>query len=137
LAIGISRALRLFVAERAAHRCEYCLLHEDDSHTPHQVDHIISIKHGGSSEPQNLAYVCLRCNLWKGTDVAAIDERTGRLVRIFDPRRQDWRDHFAHRGTAIEALTEEGAATIRLLKLNFDKRLDERRLLIAAGRYPR
>jgi hypothetical protein len=42
----ISGAMRLFVMERAGHRCEYCLLHQDDSFTPHQIDHIVSRKHG-------------------------------------------------------------------------------------------
>lgn len=51
----ISKPLRRFVAERAAYRCEYCLLHEDDSYSPHQVDHIISRKHGGQSGSDNLA----------------------------------------------------------------------------------
>jgi 5-methylcytosine-specific restriction endonuclease McrA len=48
--------LRQFVAERAGYRCEYCLLHEDDSYSPHQVDHIISRKPGGASVPDTLAY---------------------------------------------------------------------------------
>jgi hypothetical protein len=34
----ISSAARLLVVERAVHRCEYCLLHQDDSFTPHQID---------------------------------------------------------------------------------------------------
>lgn len=71
------------------------------------------------------------------TDVASIETGTGRPVRLFDPRQQSWQDHFVLRGAVIEPLTEEGEVTIRLLRLNSDKRLDERRLLIAAGRYPR
>ena len=62
----ISAAVRLLVATRAARRCEYCLLHEDDSFTPHQIDHIISQKHAGDSSPENLAFACIRCNAWKG-----------------------------------------------------------------------
>jgi hypothetical protein len=37
----------------------------------------------------------------------------------------------------IEPLTAEGKATARLLKLNLDKRVVERQLLAAVGRYPR
>jgi 5-methylcytosine-specific restriction endonuclease McrA len=40
---------RRFVIERAGRRCEYCLVHEDSAGFPHQIDHIISRKHGGSS----------------------------------------------------------------------------------------
>jgi hypothetical protein len=40
------------------------------------------------------------------------------------------------RGAVIEPLTAEGAATARVLQFNLDKRVAERRLLIAFGRYP-
>jgi len=73
LASDVSESLRRFVAERAAFRCEYCLLHESDSYSPHQIDHIISRKHGGQSDADTLAYACLRCNAWKGSDVGSLD----------------------------------------------------------------
>jgi hypothetical protein len=137
LPTDVNESLRRFVAERAAYRCEYCLLHEDDSYSPHQIDHIVSRKHGGSSDPGNLAYACIRCNAWKGSDIGTVDPRSGALVSFFHPRRQRWDDHFLLRGAIIEPLTPEGVATARLLKLNLDKRVVERRLLTAAGRYPR
>jgi hypothetical protein len=58
-------------------------------------------------------------------------------VGFFDPRRHGWDDHFLLRGAVIEPLTQEGMATARLLKLNLYKRVVERRLLTAVGRYPR
>jgi len=133
----VNESLRRFVAELAAYRCEYCLLHEDDSYSPHQVDDIISRKHGGLSDSGNLAYACIRCNAWKGSDVGSIDNQTGTFVRLFHPRTQRWYDHFVFNGAVIEPLTDEGRATVRLLKLNLDKRIVERRLLAIAGRYPR
>jgi hypothetical protein len=137
LANDVSESQRRFVAERAVYQCEYCLLHEDDSYSPHQIDHIISRKHGGLSEVDNLAYACLRCNAWKGSDVGSLDLKTGALVSLFHPRRQRWDDHFVLRGAVIQPLTAEGRATARLLKLNLDKRVVERQLLIAVGRYRR
>lgn len=137
MATDISESLRRFVAERAGFRCEYCLIHEDDSYTPHQVDHIISRKHGGASDPNNPAYACLRCNAWKGSDIGSLDPETGAFVSLFHPRRHRWSDYFVLRGAVVEPLTAEGAATARLLKLNLDKRVVERRLLVAARRYPR
>jgi 5-methylcytosine-specific restriction endonuclease McrA len=89
----ISEELRADVAGRAAHRCEYCLIHEDEAGFPHQVDHIVSRKHGGSSTLDNLAYACVVCNRHKGSDVASIDPRTGETVRLFDPRRDHWAEH--------------------------------------------
>ena len=50
----ISSDLRELVAERAEYLCEYCLIHEDDTHFGCQVDHIISVKHGGPTTAGNL-----------------------------------------------------------------------------------
>lgn len=132
----ISEALRAEVARRAQHRCEYCLIHEDDSGFPHQVDHIISRKHGGTSSADNLALACLICNRYKGSDIASIDLNTGKVVRLFHPRRDRWAGHFRIDGEQIEALTEVGRATAQLLRLNVAERLTERRVLQALGSYP-
>ncbi|MGA2575636.1 MAG: HNH endonuclease [Bryobacteraceae bacterium] len=69
------------VIERAHRRCEYCLVHEDSAGFPHEVDHIISRKHGGSSGIGNLAYACVLCNRYKGTDIASIDQSDFRCPR--------------------------------------------------------
>ena len=85
MARDIDEPARLLVVERALRRCEYCFVHEDDAGFPHQIDHIISRKHGGSSGIGNLAYACILCNRYKGTDIASID-RSGRPIRLFDPQ---------------------------------------------------
>jgi hypothetical protein len=121
------------VASRAQFRCEYCLLHEDDSFVARHVDHIVSRKHGGMSNPENLSYCCIRCNLW---DLGSLSTLTGELIPFFNPRRQRWSDHFRLDGVMIEPLTAEGEVTATVLRLNLDKRIIERRLLINAGRYP-
>jgi len=135
LTVEISALLRTLVSERAQFRCEYCLLHEDDSYSPHQIDHILSRKHGGESFEDNLAYCCLRCNLWKGTDIGSLSARTSHMTRFFNPRRDRWSDHFRMDGAIIVPLTDEGEVTAKVLRLNLDKRVAERRLLAAAGRY--
>jgi len=123
----ISGDLRERVAVRAKRRCEYCLLHEEHSYWPHQIDHVISLKHGGSSEFGNLAYACLRCNAWKGSDIGSLDG--DHFVPLFNPRKDLWQDHFTMRGFVIDPLTAEGRVTARLLRLNFDQRLSERRAI--------
>ncbi len=128
--------LRAEVTRRAGRRCEYCLIHEDDAGFSHQVDHIISRKHGGTSAADNLALACVLCNRRKGSDVASIDPGTGRVVRLFDPRRDRWADHLSVNEEHIEPLTEVGRVTIHLLRLNSPERLSERRLLQALGAYP-
>ena len=136
MANEISDQQRRLVAERAGFRCEYCLLSEEDAFSSHQIDHIVSLKHDGSSDDSNLAYACVRCNAWKGTDIAALDAVSGTLVPLFNPRRSKWEGHFRIEGFLIEPLTPEGRVTARLLRLNIDQRIVERRLLMAIGRYP-
>ena len=131
----ISDRVRARVAHRAGHRCEYCLIHESVAGFPHQVDHVVSRKHGGTSAFDNLAYACILCNRYKGSDVASINPKTGEAVRLFHPRHDRWADHFRLDADFIEPLTDAGTATVRLLRLNVAERLAERRLL-ARFRHP-
>ena len=123
---SISHDLRRRVGERAGWRCEYCLLSEADSGYPHHVDHIVSRKHGGESKENNLALACAVCNRHKGTDIAALISGSEQPVRLFDPRRQVWRDHFRFDGPWIRPLTETGEVTVRVLWLNDPWRIQER-----------
>jgi len=134
VARDIEESARLLVTERARRRCECCLVHEDDAGFPHQIDHVISRKHGGSSGIGNLAYACIVCNRYKGTDIASID-RSGRPIRLFDPRRDSWDEHFELDGPVIQPLTAIGEVTARLLRLNAAERVIERRLFQALGSY--
>jgi 5-methylcytosine-specific restriction endonuclease McrA len=45
----ISESSRRLVEERADKRCEYCLIYEEDTYIGCEIDHIISIKHGGKT----------------------------------------------------------------------------------------
>jgi len=136
MAADVDAQLRADVARRADHRCEYCLIHEDDVGFHHHLDHIISRKHGGQSTLDNLALACFLCNRRKGSDVASIHRGTGEIVRLFHPRRDRWSDHFRIEAEIIEALTDIGRVTLHLLKLNEPERAAERRLLQALGAYP-
>jgi hypothetical protein len=137
VASDINEKLRAEIAQRAGWRCEYCLIHREDSGFPHEVDHIVSRKHGGSSTSNNLAYACVICNRYKGSDVASTEPGTGEIIRLFDPRRDRWADHFRIDGALIEPITIVGLTTARLLRLNAPERILERRLLQSQDRYPR
>ena len=132
----VSAALRRMVRERAGGCCEYCQTPEDFALVPHQIDHIISEKHGGQTVAANLALSCTLCNQHKGSDVAAIDPATGEPVALYHPRCDSWSDHFRPQTASIVALTPQGRATVRLLQLNRPERLAERALLITTGRFP-
>lgn len=49
--------------------CEYCRLPDEDSYYGFQIDHVVSIKHDGKTNLQNLAYACPDCNRYKGSDL--------------------------------------------------------------------
>lgn len=129
----IPAALRQLVAERAHRRCEYCLIPEAAVFAAHEIDHIIAQKHGGLTEPDNLALSCVLCNKYKGSDLASLHPDTGELIALYHPRRQQWSDHFQLRGAYFLSLTPTGLVTVRLLQLNNPERREERELLIAAG----
>jgi hypothetical protein len=69
-------------------------------------------KHGGATTVDNLALSCLPCNRRKASDIGAIDPESGQFVRLFNPRQQDWSDHFRFSSPAIVGLTAAGRATV-------------------------
>ena len=132
----VSAETRQTVGSRANFVCEYCLIAEADAYFRFQVEHIISRKHGGSSELENLALACVFCNRYKGSDIASLIPETSELVRFHNPRTDRWREHFHLNGVVIESLTEIGEATARILQMNHDDQILEREVLSRRGRYP-
>lgn len=132
----VSSRLRNRVAARANWACEYCRISEDDTAFGCEVDHVIAVQHEGPTTSVNLAYACLTCNRAKGTNVATVDRKTKKLVRLFNPRRDSWGRHFALKDGRFVGKTAIGKATIRLLGLNDKARIEERRLLMLLGTYP-
>ena len=130
----MNAALRRFVQARAASRCEYCRIHEDDEVFTFHVEHIIAKKHDGSNEPANLAWSCHSCNLAKSSNLSGWLH--GEVVTLFHPRRQNWKRHFWWDGPRLVGRTKCGRATIRVLNINAEDRVDLRRILIALGGFP-
>jgi hypothetical protein len=127
--------LRELVRARANGRCEYCLLPEGFASHKHEPDHIIPQQHGGFTNPDNLALACMRCNRRKGPNIGSIDPVSGGLVLFFNPRRQQWPEHFQIQDGHILPLTPEARVTVRILQFNQPSRVRERQALIRAGRY--
>ena len=132
----IPEILHRQVVERAGERCEYCLIHQQDSLYAHEVDHIIPVKHRGETNADNLCLACLECNRHKGSDFASFDPETGQIIPLFNPRRQLWNDHFRLDGARIIPLSSVGRVTVFVLKLNDEIRVRARRALLQARRYP-
>ncbi len=87
-------SLQQLIWQRAGGRCEYCHFPSEIAESPFQIDHIVACEHGGPIDPDNLALSCFHCNSYKGTDIAGIDPDSGRLVRLFHPRKDRWAVHF-------------------------------------------
>lgn len=118
---AISLSVKKKVASRANFRCEYCLLFEKVSLYSFHIEHIKSVKHGGTNELANLAYCCPDCNYYKGSDVGTFVEGDEILTRFFNPRKDDWDEHFELKNEVIHGKTAIGKATVQILnsiKLN-------------------
>ncbi len=101
-----------------------------------EVEHIVAEKHGGATEEDNLALACPYCNRFKGTDLGSIDPETGQLTPFFNPRTQQWEEHFHLEGARILPFTPEGRVTVTILQFNHPDRILERQRLIEVDKYP-
>lgn len=127
----LSEAIRHRVSAKAGYRCEYCRVYERHAFLAFHVDHIISLKHGGISDEENLAYACAICNLNKGTDIATYLEGHPDPVRFYHPRKDTWDDHFQIEETGeLVAKTLVGQATIKIFQLNHPDTVIERRIML-------
>lgn len=55
---------------------------------------------------------------------------------LFHPRQDEWDEHFAVVGITIEGLTPTGRATLLLLEMNDENRLEMRSALYESGEWP-
>ena len=134
----INAELRRRVIARADELCEYCLIRARELIPDCEVDHIVSEKHDGATHEDNLAYACFLCNRYKGSDVGSFVPGTNTLVRFYNPRTDQWADHFAFAGDNITILSQSeiGEVTARIFNFNHPNRLSERQELQASGLYP-
>ena len=124
------------VRRRARYRCEYCQLPQSAVQFRHQVDHIIADQHEGGDEPSNLALACAHCNRHKGPNLSGLAPVTRELTRLYNPRQDRWREHFAWQGAVLIGLTAVGRTTIQVLAINDREMIEARETLIAEGRFP-
>lgn len=130
----VSDKIRKAVIKRAFLSCEYCLAYEPLAYSKFQLEHIISLKHGGSSELDNLALACFYCNSNKGSDLGTYVNDV--LTRFYHPRTDKWLDHFEISNALILPKTEIGEATVKILDFNNSERLQERQMLFLTNNFP-
>ena len=125
---------RQFARRRAGDRCEYCHLPQHGHEERFPVDHVRPSKHARDDLVANLAFSCLRCNLFKESNLSGIDPTDRRIVELFDPRRQLWNEHFRWEGARVAGVTPVGRATVSVMAMNAPERIALRHSLIQEGR---
>ena len=129
-------ALVRLVWRRARECCEYCQMSQTFDRTPFEIDHIISEKHNGPTNANNLCLSCFYCNSFKGSDISSVDKVTRKLTPLFNPRRHKWVRHFRWEGAMLAGRTAIGRVTIALLRINDPFRIELREVLMAEGLFP-
>ncbi|MBI5081891.1 MAG: HNH endonuclease [Chloroflexi bacterium] len=134
----ISSALRQRVAEFSKFRCSYCLTPQRIIGPLLEIDHIIPESRDGSNEENNLCLACPLCNSHKADRIEALDPETQLAILLFNPREQNWNDHFewVEDGAMIRGKTSTGRTTVAALNLNDPAIVAARRLWIIAGWHP-
>jgi hypothetical protein len=61
--------------------------------------------------------------------LSGIDDETGVIVPLFNPRTNRWPDNFERQGPLIFGITPTGRATVRVLAMNEDRRVQLRATL--------
>ncbi|WP_157603419.1 HNH endonuclease [Spirosoma telluris] len=100
------------------------------------IEHIRSMKHGGTNELNNLAYCCPGCNYYKGSDVGTFLHESENLILFFNPRKDSWDEHSELEDGAIHGKTDMGKATGKIFKFNEIERLIFRQQLAELNLYP-
>lgn len=122
------------VRRRAGNRCEYCQLPQ--LATPYltfHIEHVQAKQHVSDDSLDNLALACPDCNRFKGPNLTSLDSTTREIVRLFHPRVDHWNIHFEYQSSVLIGRTPIGTATIELLQINSEERIEMRRTLFANG----
>lgn len=116
----VNERTRQLVRPRAKYLCEYCHSPERSSSDTFTIDHLIPKSFGGSDELENLALACRRCNERRYNFTTGTDPQTGKETPIFNPRLQQWAEHFiwVDGGLKITGTTSIGRATCSKLDFN-------------------
>jgi len=133
---SIPTELRRLVVQRAVGRCEYCQLSQEGQEATFHIDHVIPVVAGGQPVAENLALACVSCSLRKAARQTAPDPHSGEEVALYNPRHDNWHEHFQWEGVSLVGLTPHGRATIAALAMNRILILAIREEEAARGRHP-
>jgi hypothetical protein len=84
----------------------------------------------------NVALACPHCNARKWVHIDGEDAASGQWVALFNPRTQQWEEHFqwsVQHPFEIVGLSAYGRVTVARLQMNHPDLVSIRRLLAALG----
>jgi HNH endonuclease len=134
----IKQDLDAKIRAQAKNRCGYCLVPQKLVSYKLEIEHLFPKGKGGGNEEENLWLACRQCNLSKGTKTHGFDTLTFERVKIYDPRKQIWSEHFAWSKDKTEIIgrTPCGRATVSALQLNSDLQKIAREFWKLTGIFP-
>jgi hypothetical protein len=134
----VSLQLRKKVIEFFENHCAYCQSSHELIGALFEIDHIIPQTKGGQTVEENLCWCCPLCNRYKGTYTTGVDPVSKRRVKLFHPRRQQWKRHFqwSFDGTLVIGRTVTGRATVETLNMNNDLIVPLRQFWVSVHRHP-
>lgn len=112
----IKQDLDAKIRAQAKNRCGYCLVPQKLVSYKLEIEHLFPKAKGGATEEDNLWLACRQCNLSKGIKTNGFDALTFERVRLFNPRKQIWAEHFkfSEDKTEIIGRTNADAQLFRL-----------------------
>ena len=134
--MALPKSMDQTVRVRARDRCEYCLLPQIASKLRLWIDHIIASQHLGPTTLDNLALSCPFCNRHKGPNLVGLDPVSGAYVPLFNPRLDQWDQHFQFHDEQIVGISATGRATVLVLAMNHPVQLMVRKALLREGLLP-
>jgi hypothetical protein len=136
--VRIPRQVRDRVIHAAKSRCGYCLTPTYIIGPLLEIEHIVPLALGGSSDESNLWLACPICNGHKSDRLLVQDPLSATHTLLFNPRTDDWIKHFTWvaDGTMIKGLTEIGRATVAALQMNHPDMILARQLWVQVGWHP-
>ena len=132
----IPAEVRRVVSQRAAGRCEYCGLSQVGQEATFHLDHVVPVAAGGQTIVENMALACVSCSLRKAARQTVIDPQSEEEVAMYNPRREQWSDHFRWEGVRVVGQTATGRATVAALDMNRPLMLAIRQEEANLGRHP-
>ena len=103
-----------------------------------QAMHVEHIDPTGGNHPDNLCLACPNCNLSKAAATSAKDPDTGEHVPLFNPRSQEWDEHFEWQdnNALIQGLTTIGRTIVTRFKINRPRIVLARKRWMLADLHP-